>query len=131
MRPAPPSSVPPAQPGYRAAAAAAAAAAAEAAAARIAELEAAAAGAEAAAATAATAAAAAAVAEERVAAGGRVKELMSQVFFELERRVGEMRPHPQALAAAGSDALPRAEVLACARQVIKEATLQLLSEAAK
>ena len=28
-------------------------------------------------------------------------------------------------------ALPRAEVLACAKQVIKEATLQLLSKAAK
>ena len=66
-----------------------------------------------------------------MAAGGRLKVLMSKVLFLLVRRVGEMRPHPQALAAAGSDALPRAEVLACARQVIKEATLQLLSEAAK
>ena len=76
----------------------------------------------------ARAAAAEAEAAARAAEAERTKGLMSDVFYEIARRAGEMEG--VAAEAADEDVVSRATMLRCVRDVIKEATLRALSASA-
>ena len=76
----------------------------------------------------ARAAAAEAEAAARAAEAERTKGLMSDVFYEIARRAGEMEG--VAAEAADEDVVSRAAMLRCVRDVIKEATLRALSASA-
>jgi hypothetical protein len=67
-------------------------------------------------------------AEARAAEAERTKGLMSDVFYEIARRAGEMEG--VAAEAADEDVVSRATMLRCVRDVIKEATLRALSASA-
>ena len=71
-------------------------------------------------------------AEVRAAAGeaeaGRTKGLMSDVYYEIARRAGEMEGAVGDVGNTGDDSVvSRAAMLRCVRDVIKEATLRALS----
>ena len=67
-------------------------------------------------------------AEARAAEAERTKGLMSDVFYEIARRAGEMEG--VAAEAADKDVVSRAAMLRCVRDVIREATLRALSASA-
>ena len=76
----------------------------------------------------AAARAAEAKAAARAAEAERTKGLMSDVFYEIARRAGEMEG--VAAEAADKDVVSRAAMLRCVRDVIREATLRALSASA-
>ena len=79
----------------------------------------------------ARAAAGEAEAAARAAEAERTKGLMSDVFYEIARRAGEMEGVAGEAGEAGDeDVVCRAAMLRCVRDVIKEATLRALSASA-
>lgn len=74
------------------------------------------------------AAAGEAEAAAQAAEAGRTKGLMSDVYYEIARRAGEMEGVVGDVGNAGDDGIvSRAAMLRCVRDVIKEATLRALS----
>jgi len=74
------------------------------------------------------AAAGEAEAAARAAEAGRTKGLMSDVYYEIARRAGEMEGAVGDVGNTGDDSVvSRAAMLRCVRDVIKEATLRALS----
>ena len=64
----------------------------------------------------------------QAAEAGRTKGLMSDVYYEIARRAGEMEGVVGDVGNAGDDGIvSRAAMLRCVRDVIKEATLRALS----
>ena len=64
----------------------------------------------------------------RAAEAGRTKGLMSDVYYEIARRAGEMEGAVGDVGNTGDDSVvSRAAMLRCVRDVIKEATLRALS----
>ena len=77
------------------------------------------------------AAASKAEAAARAAEAGRTKGLMSDVYYEIARRAGEMEGVVGDVGNMGDDGIvSRAAMLRCVRDVIKEATLRALSASA-
>ena len=77
------------------------------------------------------AAAGEAEAAARAAEAGRTKGLMSDVYYEIARRAGEMEGAVGDVGNTGDDGVvSRAAMLRCVRDVIKEATLRALSASA-
>ena len=65
---------------------------------------------------------------EAAAEAGRTKGLMSDVYYEIARRAGEMEGAVGDVGNTGDDSVvSRAAMLRCVRDVIKEATLRALS----